>query len=67
MREEMQGRDYEQLKLLHIRYLEEARKFTEALQDNASSKELLIIRKNVRMLLQEIRSFIRSASTSGQF
>jgi hypothetical protein len=66
MREEMQGRDHEQLKLLHQRYLEEARKFTEALQVNASSKELLIIRKNVRMLLQEIRSFIRSAGTSGQ-
>ena len=57
----MQGRDYEQLKVLHQRYLEEARKFTEALQVNAPPKELLNIRKNVRMLLQEIRSFIRAA------
>jgi hypothetical protein len=57
----------EHLKLLHQRYLEEARKFTEALQVNAPQKELLNIRRNVRALLQEIRSYIRSAGTSGQF
>ena len=62
----MQGRDYEHLKLLHKRYLEEARKFTEALQVNATQKELIIIRKKVRMLLNEIKSFIRSAGTSSQ-
>ena len=62
----MQGRDYEHLKLLHQRYLEEARKFTEALQVNATQKELISIRKNVRMLLNEIRSFIKSAGTSSQ-
>jgi hypothetical protein len=60
----MQGREHEQqLKLLHQRYLEEARKFTEALRVNAPQKELLSIRRNVRALLQEIRSFIRSAGT----
>jgi hypothetical protein len=63
----MQGRDYEHLKVLHQRYLEEARKFTEALQVNAPQKELLIIRKKVRALLNEIRSFISSANTSSQF
>jgi hypothetical protein len=57
----MQSTEYKQLKLLHQRYLEEARKFTEALQVNASQKELLSIRKKVRALLHEIRSFIRSA------
>jgi hypothetical protein len=64
----MQGRDHEKkLKLLHQRYLEEARKFTAALQGNATQKELLMIRRNVRMLLLEIRSFIKSAGTSSQF
>ena len=58
-----QSRENEHLKLLHQRYLEEARKFTEALQVNAPQKELLMIRKNVRMLLHEIRSFIGSAGT----
>jgi len=63
----MQGRDYEQLKLLHQQYLGEAGRFIKALQDNAPQKELLSIRRNVRMLLQEIRSFMRSAGTSGHF
>lgn len=63
----MQGKEHEHLKRLHQRYLEEARKFTEALQVNAPQKELLNIRRNVRSLLLEIRSFIGSAGTaSGQ-
>ena len=62
----MRVRDEDQLKLLHQQYLVEARKFVQALQDNAPPKELLSIRRNVRLLLQEIRSFIRSAGTSGQ-
>lgn len=63
----MQGKEQEHLKRLHQRYLVEARKFTEALQVNAPQKELLNIRRNVRSLLLEIRSFIRSAGTaSGQ-
>ena len=63
----MQGKEHEHMKRLHQRYLEEARKFTEALRVNAPQKELLIIRRNVRSLLLEIRSYIRSAGTaSGQ-
>lgn len=62
----MRARDEDQLKLLHQQYLAEARKFVQALQDNAPPKELISIRRNVRLLLQEIRSFIRSAGTSGQ-
>jgi hypothetical protein len=62
----MRARDEDQLKILHRQYLAEARKFVQALQDNAPTKELLSIRRNVRILLQEIRSFIRSAGASGQ-
>jgi hypothetical protein len=64
---EMQGRDNENLKILHQLYLAEARKFTSALEHNAPPKELLSIRRNVRMLLREIRSFTGSAGGSGQF
>ena len=60
----MQGSEQETLKLLHQRYLIEAKKFTEALQDNTTQKELLNIRRNVRALLQEIRSYIRPAGSS---
>ncbi len=62
----MQGRKYDALKTLHERYLEEAKKFLDALQKNAPQKELLIIRRNVRLLLQEIRRNISSASSTSQ-
>lgn len=62
----MQGGDNEHLKLLHQRYLEEAKKFTEALQLNASPNDLITIRKKVRALLNEIKGYIKSANASGQ-
>ena len=62
----MQGRKYDALKTLHELYLEEAKKFLDALQKNAPQKELLIIRRNVRLLLQEIRRNISSAGSTSQ-
>ena len=60
----MQGREHDAIQTLHELYLEEAKKFLDALQKNAPQKELLIIRRNVRLLLQEIRRNISSASST---
>jgi hypothetical protein len=45
------------LKNLHKQYMSEVGKFLNALKNNASRNELILIRMNVKKLLAEIRKY----------